>query len=266
MAAGGETINHFMSQLDDAVYSGDAKICFWDLECSSLFADFGFAICVGYKFLGDKDVKIIRVDQFRGFRTDPTNDKKLVAALAKVLSKADILVTHYGSSGRFDRRFLNTRLLYHGLSPLPPIKEVDTWHIAKTKLALTSNRLGAIVELLDLPEKTPIKRPVWIRAMSGHRPSINYIATHCARDIEVLEAAYLKLRSLAGKHANVSLFSCGKDGKARCPVCGSLKVQKKGYNIASSRVTQRYQCQSCGAWGHGRAEKVGKEIKMRKCV
>lgn len=247
-------------------YNGDAKICSWDLECTNLKGDFGFLLCGCYKFLGDPIVHTVRIDQFRGFKQDPTNDKRLAVTLASVLAKADAWVTHYGD--RFDRRFLNTRLLYHGQAPLPPIRMIDTWRIAHDNLALTSNRLATVAELFNLPGKTPLKRQCWIKAMAGDRASLNYIAAHCKADVLALESSYLRLRCLCGKHINVSVFQTSQDGRVRCPVCGSTHVQRRGYGIAMARISQRFQCANCGAWGHGKPEKPGlrREIKFRKCV
>lgn len=241
----------------------DARICFFDLETSNLAADFGLLLSACWKFLDSDEVYTLRLDQFPG-RFGMAQERHLVKSLSKGLSDADILVAHYGE--RFDQPYLNTKLLMHGMKPMPPIKMVDTWRIARSRFKLSSNRLAALIEALDIPyKKTPIERNMWVDAMCGSKKAMDYVVEHNVADVLALEQVYLKLRPWAGKHPNVRLFTVDKTGKPHCPVCGSENVQRRGYNIAQALTTPRFQCRSCGAWGHGKAESHGKII-MRKAA
>lgn len=225
-----------------------ARIILWDLETSNLNANFGYILCAGWKVYGEKKVNIFKISDYNLYDKDPTNDKEVVRDMAEVLVSADIHVAHYGKW--FDRTYLQSRLLHHGLDPIPNIPLVDTWKIAKDNLKLNSNRLQTITEFLQLEDKTPIRGPHWVKAMSGNKTSLNYVVKHCRQDIVVLEQVYEKLRPLMTNHPNVNIVSGSTDS---CPICGTKgKLQKRGFTIARVNKKQRYQCTECGGWSHGR--------------
>src|SRR5688572_12339900 len=99
-----------------------AKIVHWDLETTNLNANFGFILCGCVKETG-KPIKTVAITDFPRYKADPTNDKDVCKALAKLVSEADIWSTWYGA--RFDVPFLNSRLIYHGEPPLQPTPHVD---------------------------------------------------------------------------------------------------------------------------------------------
>lgn len=231
----------------------------WDLETSNLNANFGFILCGGYKVLGEKRVHVPKISDYSLYDRDPTNDRELVKTLAKELSTADIWLTWYGS--RFDVPYLNSRLIYHGLKPLPPIPHIDGWRIARYQMRLNSNRLQSVTQFLELEDKTPLSGPHWIKAMAGNKRSLKYVVDHCRQDVVVLEQVYERIRPLAVNHPNVNLVA-PIDGKDRCPRCGSDRLQKRGFSIAKVAKTQRYQCMSCGGWSRGKPQRIaGVEVR-----
>lgn len=232
-----------------------AKIILWDIESTNLSGNFGYILCIGWKFLGEKKTNLISIADFPLFDKDPTNDKMVVKEAAKVLSEADMWVTHYGQ--RFDVPFVNARLLYHKLDPLPPIPHVDTWRIARYKMKLNSNRLATIAAFFGLEEKTPLSGPIWIKAMAGHISAIRYVERHCKQDVVVLEQVYEKIKSLTTTHPNVNLVEGKKDS---CPICGEHKLQKRGFTFARTRKYQRYSCTACGGWS--RSSKCVKDVVL----
>lgn len=234
-----------------------AKIILWDIECTNLSSNFGYVLCISWKELGEKKVHTIKITDSPTFSQDPTNDKYVVEKAAEALSKADIWIYHYGS--KFDRNYVNSRLLYHGLNPMPPIPDIDTWRVARYKLKLNSNRLQTLTSFFGFEDKTPLDGPTWIKAMAGHKPSIKYVVQHCEQDVRVLEQVYNKIKVLAPKHPNVNTVSGKTDG---CPVCGESALHKRGFSIAHTSKTQRYQCSSCGSWSRGRPVRVeGIEVR-----
>lgn len=236
---------------------GKAKIVVWDIECTNLSSNYGYILCISWKVLGEKKVHTVKITDSPVFHKDPTNDKYVVEQAAKELSKADIWVYHYGS--KFDRPYVNSRLLYHNLDPMPNVPDIDTWRISRYKLKLNSNRLQTITSFFGFEDKTPLSGPIWVKAMAGHRPSINYVVKHCEQDVRVLEQVYAKIRCLSPKHPNVNIVDAAKKS---CPICGSKRVQKRGFSIASVSRTQRYFCKSCKGWSRGRPERIpGLEIR-----
>jgi uncharacterized protein YprB with RNaseH-like and TPR domain len=236
-----------------------SKVLLWDIECTNLRANYGYILCIGWKELDAKKVSCPTIVDFPRFKRDPTNDKDLIKFAASELSKADLWVTHYGS--RFDVPYVNSRLLFHGMKPMPPIPHIDTWRIARYKMALNSNRLATISEFLTTKdEKTALLSPQWIKAAAGHKPSIRYVKDHCVKDVLVLEEVYKKIRPLATTHPNLNIVTDIADG---CPICGTVgKMQKRGYTIARTSKSQRYQCRDCGGWSRGRPVRA-KNVEIR---
>lgn len=224
------------------------KILAWDIEASNLAADFGIVLCVGFKEVGTGRPVVFDILDYVGENGDLIKaEKKLLADVSKELLTADVWLTHFGTW--YDIPFINTRLLYHKLPILPPnYAHIDTWKIAKNRLKMRNNRLVTISEFLGTEEeKNAIKPEQWIRALGGHKPSMDYIVEHCRRDVVVLEEAYLRLRPLVLDHPSKLLV----DGRGKCGVCGSNKLTKRGYHVTRTRKYQRFQCQHCGAWSKG---------------
>jgi len=135
----------------------------------------------------------------------------------------------------------------------PRKPHVDTWHIARYKLKLHSNRLQSITEHLGFQDKTPIKSREWIRAMSGDVRAIQYVIDHCEQDVIVLEHVYHKLKPLMTNHPNVNLVGGITDA---CPTCGSHLLTKQGWKIARVRRSQQYKCKACGSWCQGPSQPI----------
>ena len=214
------------------------RIMFLDIEATNLAANFGYILCIAWKWDGENDVHYLSIDDSPDFDKDPTNDKALVTAFAKEAEKADIAVFHYGE--RFDWPFINTRLLYHNLPPLPNVKMIDTWRIAKYRLRLNSNRLASVSELLGVAEKTPLSGPIWIKAMAGNKKAIAYVVEHCVQDVRVLEQVYQRISPFRPDNPKLS--------QTGCPTCGSYDFQQRGKSVTLAGKKQRRSCNNCGHW------------------
>lgn len=218
------------------------RILIWDIEATNLNANFGFILCIGYKWLGEKKTHIISIDDFSLYKKDPTNDKEILEAFGDVFLEADLHVAHFGQY--FDFPYINTRRMYHNLQPLPKTRLIDTWRLAKTNLKLNSNRLATVAEFFDLGEKTPVTGPHWIKAMAGNTKSLKYVKQHCKIDVQVLEDVYKLLSAFQ------PAFPVYCDGNS-CPHCNSERIQRRGRQFAKQRTYARYQCQACGRWSRG---------------
>ncbi len=219
----------------------------YDIETSNLGADMGFCLAVGWRELGKARVHCPTVMDFPGFEDDVTNDKELVKLATDELAKADVLVGHYAT--KFDFPFLQARLLYHRLPPMPPIPHVDTWRLARYKLRLQSNGLDNVARFFECrDQKTPLAKSIWRRAQAGHRPSIEYVKAHCVADVKVTEEVYHHLKVLSTTHPNLNVVTNRPDS---CPICGGGPMQKRGFNIARVGKRQRYFCCACFGWSSG---------------
>ena len=234
------------------------KIVLWDLETTNLNANYGYLLAFGYKYLGEKKPTVYTIAQSSTFKKSAINDRELVKAAASVLSEADLWVTWYGK--RFDVPYLNSRLLKHAVGYLPPVPHIDGWEIARKKLKLNSNRLQSVSEFLGLSSKTPVLGDQWIAATAGNKKGIKYVADHCARDVDILEQAYLNLRPLLIDHPYLTkLYKQYGNVKTpdNCRTCGVASSYNKAGNIVTlTRVYQRFKCKECGSWT--------KEVKQEK--
>lgn len=219
------------------------KILLFDIEASNLAANFGFVYCIGYKWLDSKKVTILSIRNHKKFLEDPTADGDVIEEFRPVLREADIVVHHYGS--KFDVPFLQTRCFENEAQPLPEVACVDTWRIARFRMKFNSNRLDTIAKSAQLKvQKTPINNKAWVRAASGHLPSIKEIEHHCKMDVLVLEEVYKKLRPFANNHPTLSVLQ-GYNG---CPSCTSRNCIKQGIRAAGTTLKQQYNCKDCGRW------------------
>jgi len=231
------------------------RILLYDIEASNLNANWGFTFCVGYKWYGEAGkARVLTNRQFgEAFKKDPTDDRPLLEATGDLFSKADIIVGHYSKG--FDYPFLQTRRLIHDMDPLPVIPHVDTWHIARYKLKLNSNRLDTVSRIIPVDsklrkEKTAIDPLIWNRAIAGDIKALKYIEHHCLMDIEVLEQVYEAIRPFASNLPNASkLFDSTRQG---CPSCNASNTNRRGYRVTPHGRYRQYQCMECGHWFKGK--------------
>lgn len=235
------------------------RILFWDLETAqNLVAVFQLAhndwidpsaivreryiISGSWKWAGEPKVSSVSVlDDPKRYAKDPYDDEYVVKALHKVLSSADVIIGH--NSDSFDKRYLDTRALVHGLTPLPPIISIDTYKVAKSKLLLNSNKLDYLGSLLKVGRKIKTTPGLWMRVLQGDKKAIKEMVVYNKQDVLLLEKVFLKLRPYCSSHVNRELF-----GGVGCPRCGSTKIQSRGTHKAISRVYRRWHCTTCSGW------------------
>jgi uncharacterized protein YprB with RNaseH-like and TPR domain len=232
-----------------------AKILFWDIETSpiqantwslwpnsisheSIIQDFTI-ICGAWKELGKKKVHVAAI-------TKPYQDKQVVKKLREALSKADILVGH--NADKFDFKKFNTRLIYHGLRPLPPIPMVDTLKWAKKIAAFSSNRLDYLSKQLTGQGKVHVDYELWLRIMKGDKKALKEMIAYNKVDVIRLEEVYLKLVPYAPGHPHVGALE-KKHRHLSCQKCGSSNIKFNGVRTLAAGVLRREtQCQDCGSY------------------
>lgn len=226
------------------------RILIWDIETAgvnALNADLGAIVCVGYKWLGEKDAHVIRIDQFpKWFSDKGLNDKPLLKATLDIMEQADILVAHYGD--RFDRPFFNGRCAINGLTPPPPTKQRDTCFLAYKQFKFSSNRLQHLADIFRLDEKKyrkscPDEWPGWWHsALAGNKKAIKAIADYCKQDVLTLEKVYLHLRPYDPAHPRVH------QDRSKCGHCGG-EINYRGLAYIAHNKYRRFVCIECGHWG-----------------
>src|SRR5208282_1737802 len=206
-----------------------------------------YVLSFAYKWNDDKNVSVLGLDDYEGYKAAPENDKALMKDLWKLLNEADIVVAHNGD--KFDLPKVNTRFLTHKLTPPKPYKTVDTLKIARKVFNFDSNKLDDLGRYLGIGRKLPHTGfHLWLGCMKGDAASWKLMKKYNKHDVELLEELYRTLRSWHDQHPNVN-----KNLNPACPKCGSPHVSKQGYRFTALRRKPRYQCQSCAGWFEGAA-------------
>lgn len=160
--------------------------CCFDLETSSLNADFGIILCGCIKPAHEEVITIRGDKACKRWKSNRSDDSATCKAIAKALEDFDIIVAHNGH--RFDLPFLRTRLGKWGLKPLGDPKILDPVKIARNKLRLSYNSLERVGEHFGYQGKTVVHGDHWIKAShDGCTKAMDYIVSHCEADVALLE-------------------------------------------------------------------------------
>ncbi len=203
-------------------------------------------ICFGYKQLGDKNSKCINAWDFKqSWSKNVNDDKQLCIAAREILLKADGVITHNGR--KFDLPTLNSRLMFHGISPLPKVNHIDTCSVARAKLNIFSNRLNSVAKFLGCEQKLENGGwSLWEKVQDRDKAAQKLMTKYCKQDVEVLEQVFNKLRPLADSIPNYNLFT-GNSTDQVCPSCGGNHLEKHGFLVTKQGRKQRWLCKDCGS-------------------
>lgn len=201
-----------------------------------------YIICAAWQWEREKEIHTVSVlDDPKRYKKNPHDDLYVVEKLHQILSEADVIVHHNGDA--FDKRYINTRILAHGLSVLPPVASIDTYKVAKANFLLNSNKLDYVGKLLGVGQKIQTSHGLWLRVLQGDADAVREMVAYNKQDVALLKQVFLKLRPYIASHVNRELF-----GEQGCPRCGSLKIQSRGVHRAITKIYQRWQCQTCHGW------------------
>jgi uncharacterized protein YprB with RNaseH-like and TPR domain len=244
---------------DYAKRVSQVKALIFDIETSDFNANVGHLLCCCSKWLGEKKVHTLRIDDFPGYKRNVVNDRKLVTAVRNRLAEADMVISWYGRNRCFDEPFLRTRIMKYGLDPLPPYLRWDGQREARQYFKFNGNRLDNVGRFLGIDWKTHFDGQIWMRAVAGHRPSMNRIVDHCVRDVDQLEAIYMRM-SPHTPHPNMNVLA-QLEGKV-CPRCLSRNLKKDRYHSMQVGRVQRWRCKDCG-YVSREGKHIGGKVELR---
>lgn len=179
------------------------------------------------------------------------NDERLVGGFWKLLDRANVVIGH--NSKAFDIRKLNTRFMFHELTPPSYYKHIDTYLAARSAFGMTFNKLDYIASYLELDRKKHTDFSLWVRCDNGDKKALRKMRDYNIQDVKMLEDIYLRIRGWIPNHPNTSLIA----NIDACPVClGTYK--RIGEYFTSKKAYPEYRCNNCGAIFHGT-----KSIKSR---
>lgn len=232
---------------------------FTELTTMKMVENEWYMLCWCAKWLGEKKIISSALPDHKGYKKDPTNDKKVLEVLWKLLDEADIVIAH---NIKFDKKKSNARFIYHGMKPPSPYKCLDTLMAARGEFNFTSNKLDALGQYLKCGKKVPHSGfDLWRGCMNGCKKSWHTMVKYCKQDVALLEKVYLKLRPYIRNHPNMNVY----ENKIGCPKCGSESVQSRGYYFTSTGKFQRFRCNDCGGWSKKRKNEM-KNITLANAV
>lgn len=185
------------------------------------------------------------------------DDEKIVKDLWKLFNESDIIIAHNGREHDF--KICNTRFLYYKLTPPEPSKLLDTKIEAKKYLNLPSYSLDDICNYYGIGRKLPHKGwPLWKGCVEGNPGDWRTMLRYNKHDVELLYGIYMLLRPWIINHPNLNLFN---DTSFNCPNCGSNHLTRQGFDTTRVAKYQQWQCQDCGRWIRGDAEKIDRVVR-----
>ena len=203
-----------------------------------------FMMCYSYKWLDEKGTHVVALPDFKGYKKNKEDDKALVKSLWQLFDEADIIIAHNGNS--FDIKKTNARFIYHGLPPPTPYKTIDTKLVAKRYFNFNSNKLDDLGNYFGIGRKLDTGGwELWDACWKGDLKAWKKMKDYNKQDVILLEKVYHKMLPFMTNHPNLALLN---GEKCACPNCGSLNIQKRGFNTSRVSRTQRYQCQDCSSW------------------
>jgi DNA polymerase elongation subunit (family B) len=210
----------------------------------TLKASINSVICFGYKVFGEDDVHVVNAwDDVKRWSKDVNDDKFVLEEIHNILADADAIVSHNGK--RFDWKFIQTRMLKHGLDPLPKIIHIDTCVLAKQHLYLSNNRLNTLAKFMTSEEKMENGGwELWCKVLNRDKKAMKLMSEYCAQDIVTLEAVFKKLRPFINNLPNYNQFRTSE--KICCPNCGSTRMIGNGYRVMKEKMVKRIRCSDCG--------------------
>ena len=163
----------------------DLDFVTFDLETSGLDADWAILLSTVIKPFG-KDPIVFRADTYPEFMTDRVNDRSMVAAVANELGKHAVVITHYGT--KFDLPWLRAKMMKYGIAPLPPMRAMDTYKLAKDNMKISRRRLATICDYLFEGKKSEVSGNIWMDvAYKGSKERLDEIVEHNIQDCVLLE-------------------------------------------------------------------------------
>lgn len=193
----------------------------------------GYTMCWAAKWLGKREVMFDSVHNSR--------PKAMLKRLYDLIEEADAVITYNGD--RFDLPTVHKDFVKYGLGrPLPTIS-IDLLKTVKQKFRLASNKLDFVLNYFGLGGKKKHKgMQMWLGCMRGEDSSWKVMERYNKGDVTELEKLYNHLLPWIVHHPNLSVFA----GTPVCPHCGGTHLRKKGTQMTSAGVYQRYRCMDCG--------------------
>lgn len=163
----------------------------FDIETTGLKSNWSHMFCWSMKEQG-KD--IIHSDLVTRNEARNKNDKRIIRSAVEEIKKYDRVITWYGS--RFDIPYLRSRAIYHQIEfpSYRALLHTDLYYVARSKLAIHSNRLASVCQFFGIKAKShPMTPELWVRAGAGEKEALETVLKHCKEDTISTDACWVML-------------------------------------------------------------------------
>jgi DNA polymerase elongation subunit (family B) len=235
----------------------NAKVLFYDIETRPIVAEVwglrdqniainqirepGGVLCFSAKWLGKSEVMF--------FSDWTTGHKEMLEAMRRLWGEADA-ICGYNNDG-FDNKHMRAEFIKNDIDPPPPVASIDLFKTVRSQFRFDSNKLDFVSRQLGIGKKVQHQgHSLWTEVLQGDPRAQKMMERYCKQDARLTEALYKKLRPFIANHPHL-----GVGNSEACPACNSLAVQKHGHRYSRCYKTQRLQCQDCGHWFKGKAER-----------
>ncbi|MCI0562137.1 MAG: ribonuclease H-like domain-containing protein, partial [Nitrososphaera sp.] len=180
------------------------------------------------------------------------DDSRIVESLATLMRQTDIVVAHNGDS--FDVPVVNGRLFLLGLEPLPPIRTIDTYKLAKRNFHLAMNKLDYLADRLGLGRKIKTEFTLWRECYHGDEAALAQMEKYNIKDTVLLERIFNRMKPYV---TNLPRLVNGPAWA--CPFCGSsylTNVNQYGEQMLKRTNMSTYTmwyCQNCKKYSRSKS-------------
>lgn len=176
-----------------------------------------------------------------------SDDKRLVAGLARLLNQTDIVVTQNGE--QFDLKKINARALLNGLPPIRPCASTDILKEGRKVFSFTSHKLEYVADKVNkkykkLKHKNYPGFELWSAILAGDQKAWREMEVYTKHDVLATEEIYTTIQ---GWIATQAISSFNDEAQMQCR-CGSTKLHKEGFAYTPAGKYQIYHCLKCGKW------------------
>jgi transposase-like protein/predicted RNA-binding Zn-ribbon protein involved in translation (DUF1610 family) len=173
------------------------------------------------------------------------DDSRVLNSIWMLMNDANIIIAHNGD--RFDIPKLNASFFIHKMKPPMPFQTIDTYKVAKSIMALTSNKLDYISKLISNKQKIKTDLDLWIRCDRGDQDALDDMIKYNRNDVVLLEEAYLEIRPWMKSAPNLGLYMDVLEPV--CRICGSTNLDWCGEYVTPANKYEAYRCNNCGGIG-----------------
>jgi DNA polymerase elongation subunit (family B) len=225
----------------------------WDQNIGiNQIKDPGALLCFAAKWHGESGVTF--------FSEWEHGRKKMAVALHRLFDEADGVIGW--NSDKFDIRWIYAQFLEFGMAKPSPFAKIDLMKSVKRQTYLPSFKLDYVAQWLGLGRKVQTGGfDLWRDVLDGCTKARAKMRRYNIQDVRLTEKIFDRLNSrgwvMGMPNASIAGGMCCSN-----PVCGSERLQARGFQVTKTRRYQRFQCLECGTWSQSvRSLPAGAELK-----